>query len=384
MKILTFSSQIHAHGAYMRQRRMVDALVDAGNDVYWIAPAIKISRKEKFIPLSNSKIPNMIFGGILIKLIITYYKNRKKLSDPDLIFVTSEYWAMAVKLFPKFGNITTIFFQRGDSYEILKYCVKYPVDRFDFITKRISLLFFTHIQKIVLNRVDCVCVQAEFLKQNLINRIPDISCNIEVLPNDCAKYYDNETSSDHYESYFKTMGEQYKNVIGIVAPIYWHGKGVKFFFDMLKFLSVDEDNIFLIIGSGPDDNLVSQAIENLKEKHNVKFLGKIDNVSRYMHYFDLFFVPTQMFDACPNVVLEILDSETPIIASDINAHKELLQFKEMLFCKDNPNESAEKVKELLSDVKLMQKNKSYVVKRKKMYTFDWDRKIVEVVEGAMR
>ena len=53
MKFLTVSMYSEGHGGYERHRRMSQALIEAGHQVYWLAPEIKNPAGENFLPLIN-------------------------------------------------------------------------------------------------------------------------------------------------------------------------------------------------------------------------------------------------------------------------------------------------------------------------------------------
>ena len=90
MKILTISVNENGHGAYARQRRMADALVNSGHEVFWLAPNITCPSKETFLQVEDIKwpLPNPILWQI--KLYFSLKKYSKIVEEIDVVFTVRE------------------------------------------------------------------------------------------------------------------------------------------------------------------------------------------------------------------------------------------------------------------------------------------------------
>jgi len=101
-----------------------------------------------------------------------------------------------------------------------------------------------------------------------------------------------------------------------------------------------------------------------------------------MPLIDVIVSPTQFFDAFPTVILEALDAGCCVIASDIEAHKEQLGDEALLFRNGDPGHLANKLIKLYKDKGALRQNQNIVQTRKKRFQFDWDARVVEIIESG--
>lgn len=87
--------------------------------------------------------------------------------------------------------------------------------------------------------------------------------------------------------------------------------------------SVAKDNsLLLMIGDGPLRKSLQKKYEN---QSNVKFLGRKGNVDEYLKLSD-YFISASLSEGLPNSVIEALACQVPVILSNIEQHKEILNF----------------------------------------------------------
>ena len=79
----------------------------------------------------------------------------------------------------------------------------------------------------------------------------------------------------------------------------------------------------IILGSGPDYNLLHNLTEKLKVSQNVIFIGNSNQVSEWMSLFDFFVLPSR-YEGFGLVLLEAMQSGIPIIAANNSAIPEVL------------------------------------------------------------
>lgn len=80
------------------------------------------------------------------------------------------------------------------------------------------------------------------------------------------------------------------------------------------------DISFVIVGSGPQENILKHMSKTLK---NVFFVGKQSNVEEFYAAFDVLMLPSSM-EGLPLVLLEAMAVGTPVIASNVGAIKEII------------------------------------------------------------
>ena len=82
-----------------------------------------------------------------------------------------------------------------------------------------------------------------------------------------------------------------------------------------------EEGVLVMLGDGPLLEACRQQAEN--GKADVQLPGYVDNVSSYLRAAD-FFVSASHSEGLPNTVMEALASGLPVVLSDIQAHREIL------------------------------------------------------------
>lgn len=102
----------------------------------------------------------------------------------------------------------------------------------------------------------------------------------------------------------------------------------------------------LMIGDG---TLKSFLEKKYYKYENIKFLGQKDNIANYLQASD-YFISTSSAEGLPNSVLEAMGTGLPCILSDIEPHKEILNFDgkfNFLFELDNSKNIILKTNEIL-------------------------------------
>jgi len=86
---------------------------------------------------------------------------------------------------------------------------------------------------------------------------------------------------------------------------------------------------FLIIGDGPERNNLEKQVEELRLTNNFIFGGRIphQDIADIFSCIDIFVLPS-LFDTTPNVLLEVMSSGKPVIASDIEGIREVVKNNE--------------------------------------------------------
>lgn len=129
---------------------------------------------------------------------------------------------------------------------------------------------------------------------------------------------------------------------------------------IIKALSLISDKLdvhLTIIGQGPEEKNLMALAKDLNLIQKIRFINSIDydELPKYYRACDLFML-LSFSEGLPKVILEAMASRKPVIASDIPAHRELIQDGQNGFLVDpkNPEQIAEKTALLLTKKELAQ------------------------------
>ncbi|EJH6896510.1 TPA: glycosyltransferase family 4 protein, partial [Escherichia coli] len=112
-----------------------------------------------------------------------------------------------------------------------------------------------------------------------------------------------------------------------------------------------ESNIQVdIIGDGPLKVKLLEKINQYNLADKVNFLGWIDAVEEYLYQYDLFVLPSR-WEGMPLAMLEAMAAKVPVLSSDIEANKYLIEKTAGVLFEDNNCEDLKhKIKDLYSNV----------------------------------
>lgn len=80
----------------------------------------------------------------------------------------------------------------------------------------------------------------------------------------------------------------------------------------------------LLIGKGPNENLIRNKVKDLKLNSRVSFLGERDDVAKLLHESDVFVLSTN-WEGLPLSIIEAMRSSLPVIATDVGGVSELIE-----------------------------------------------------------
>ena len=129
-------------------------------------------------------------------------------------------------------------------------------------------------------------------------------------------------------------------VLGFIGRI-TEQKGLKY---LIKAMRELEDVFLIIIGEGEKKKRLKKQVQRLGLGENIFFADYKQNGQKYMNAFDLFVLPS-LWEGMPNVVLEAMLQEVPVIASDVGDVKVLLN-EEYLFNSGKTEEIKNKILKL--------------------------------------
>jgi len=209
----------------------------------------------------------------------------------------------------------------------------------------------THVFK----RADAVTTICEGLRADIVTRgVP--ADKITVIPNavDIERFTYGVQADQTLRS---ELGLQDKIVLGFIGSFYAY-EGLLLLLDALpKIVDKQPDTRLLLVGGGPQEQLIKQKVTELKLEQHVIFTGRVshDLVQDYYNQVDIFVYPrlsmrlTEL--VTPLKPLEAMAQGRLVVASDVGGHKELIRDGEngCLFKAGDATSLAEAVLNLLDN-----------------------------------
>jgi len=111
-------------------------------------------------------------------------------------------------------------------------------------------------------------------------------------------------------------------VLGYVGRLS-HVKGPDLLIEaMALLLQQSRRYLLVLVGEGPQRELLEKMVEELGIADRVKFLGFCSNVSEMMNAFDIGIMPSRQ-DACPVVGFEMMSMKIPIVCSGVEGQGDI-------------------------------------------------------------
>lgn len=112
-------------------------------------------------------------------------------------------------------------------------------------------------------------------------------------------------------------------LVGAVGRL-WPQKRIKDAIWAADLIKVARDDVhLLILGDGPQRQVLERYRELCRIEDKVHFLGARNDVARWMPHFDALWLASS-FEGLPNVVMEAMAAGVPVVASDIGGTRELV------------------------------------------------------------
>ncbi len=377
---LTLSNLARGHGSFPRHQRIARALVERGHRVIWIGPKGYSAPGIDAIPLALDWLPNLAFVGLYVKILATIFKHRDLMRDVTASFAIREYDAFGLFLQPSLRGRPRVFFSRGDVISINQLTSPDEKALADKLRRAASLFAYPWVQKVVLRLADTVVVQADFLLDLLTQRHAALSFHGIVLPNDCPSRASGTEPVDETD---RTAADVGTLQLGFVAPLFWEGKGLAVIVEMVRELQARGMSYRLhIAGDGPHRERLREALSSPELEDKVVWHGWVEDVPGFLRTIDLVVV-TSLYDSNPNLVLEALVENTPLLASDIPAHREMLVHEDLLFESRNASALCDKVQAFQAEPSLRRRVTDLVAQRRSARSFDWDAEVVKIMESPL-
>lgn len=385
--MLFLSPFVGQPGAYERQRGMAQAFAAAAWDVYWLAPgwrkpALGVALLPMVVTKEDNRTKDLGTVEFVHRALRSLRAYKQLLNHIDVAVVTREYDALAI-LFSKYLHAKpVILFSRGDIISNFKVGLQLAVQRRDRVLACInSMKTLWHravVQKFVYSRMAAIVVQSQPLKELFLSRHgAKLFRKIYVLPNNCNW---KEVIDDKRKERSSSKLNRNRPLVGFFFGEGWDLKGGDLFLDAIKIVQRKINLHVIICGNAREGE------RHIKSLHHgnpwLLYLGFVENLAFHFGQVDLLVIPSR-WDSCPNIVLEAIEAGCCVIASDITSHRYILNYDELLFPPENPVALANKIQAVLTDDNYRKRLKSLILKRRKLFRFDWGRECVKIVEDIV-
>lgn len=370
MKILTIYQTNKGGGYFKRLCDMINATLNEGWEVHYISTA-------KF-PLDHPnlrfhKLPRIFRQEFLFyfyflfisQLYIIYLTMRHKL-DAFVAFGSS--YAFSCSLAKLIFNTPLITFIHGDWINELS--SKNRPKQF--------IQLGIYIEKIGLSHSDKIYAVSHDLRNRIIARY-NPNKDIEVLYNniDTSRFYPRETKSIITKEFDISTDKFLIGFVGPLSPI----KKIDILIEAYANISYEKCRL-MVIGSGREEKKLKKLVSELGIENDVIFAGWRDDIPEIISALDLLVLPSE-YEGCPMVLLEALGCDTPCIGSDVGGIAEILKHDKLLFAPLNVNELKDKLKQVTNNEGYYNKIKSLCLNRKNNFIFDWNEKVISIIQKSV-
>jgi len=196
----------------------------------------------------------------------------------------------------------------------------------------------------VLNIFDIVTVPTDFLK-NTLTRYGLNPVKVKIVPS----YIDTEKFKPRDKARLKKKYKLTKKVV----LYYGHLSEIKGISDLIKAAGMIKDAVILLVTGSSDSHVIpyEKMIKEKKLGNKVKLIRTTKNIEEYVNLADVVVLPYPNLvstEAQPSCVLETMASKTPLITTDLDELKELVNEKEVVFAKpNNPKDLASKIEKTI-------------------------------------
>ncbi|MGI6407466.1 MAG: glycosyltransferase [Thiopseudomonas sp.] len=310
-------------GAHYRFDRLVSYSLK-NNKTYWLTPKrMDIDWFKNVITFDASYSVSAKFSYLLFLLssiasMPALFKERKSISN---IIVFGEYTltvAMLCKLLlgAKLSiGIRSNVMKRYEIQEEEINGLKKYFYRFHFLLKKVFL-------KIAYLYSDQIVVQSADAKETLISQYGMNEDKVIYIHNDLPSL-DNGLKEKVNNRTYKSIPSE---ILFVGNPSKIKGLDI-----LIKaFIEAKIHNYTISVAGVNKENIDYELLKKIEKNSKIVFLGPVTNVLELMLDYDLLVVPSRE-DQFPNVVLEALATKTPVVGSNVDGIKLMLNSEVLLF-----------------------------------------------------
>lgn len=182
------------------------------------------------------------------------------------------------------------------------------------------LRFFDRVTKFLVTKY---IVQTETAQKELMQKLHLPKEKFTIIPNAIdPSEYDFELDKDAKK---KELGIDPDNLNIVCVSKLRRGKGHEYLLEAFeKVFQMNENVNLLLAGDGEKKSELTKQVENYKSKSNIYFLGNRNDVNEILKISDIFVLATEG-EGMSNAIMSAMASGLPIITTNIEVNKELIQ-----------------------------------------------------------
>ncbi len=379
MKIFTAMYTMRRGGSYDRFRMMLEAFLERGCEVHC---------------LSLTPIP-LNYAGYQNHVVRIPIRMQKPFVDKLAVLFLFPFYALwigrqeKVDLFIAFGTLYA-FVQSISKRILRKPMVTFLRGSFAFGgqiqgQRRLILWLNQMIEKIGIHFSDTILSVNSTISEDMRRVVGGRKGQRwEVLPNNIPSMPIPE-NQDMSLRIRKVYGIPEDAKIMVTAGLINRGKNIELLIRSLP--SIGFDNlILLVIGDGSTEaDMKHQAslkilVNNLRLGNRVIFTGWLEKDELWKMFYgcDLFVLPSRS-EGMPNVMLEALGCDLPCLGSDVSGIGDILNYDQLIFDPTDEKTLGNKIQNFFTSPKFFHEVKSLCQERKNVFTFDWKKRVFEMI-----
>lgn len=374
-RYLSVTVEESGEGAHARRKLLLAGLSSRGEKIVWTGPSFDDIRDLGDIEFHNLGPPSFLkkvpMVGTTLMLLMGILTNRKYYRDSDTFLAFGELELLAVKLF--LPRMRVVFIQRNDIVEKSRILSRIS----DNFSRKLRLTIRSKsvaaLQHFVLPNVDHIIVQTPAHSNKLVSRFTKLPV-ITVVPNDAPISRCKLPAK-------QTPTAKKLPTIGFLGRVEWEAKGLGLLLESFHLALKRQDMLLSIAGDGKDIAKLEAVIEQLGIENSVKLVGKVSDPYLFLGDLDIL-LATSPYDDCPNVVLEAMVANIPIVATDIDAHEFLLSGSPGLYSPTAAHKISDGIIKCLTDPD----NRSAILNAQRRqldkFDFDWVGKMSETIKAT--